>query len=129
MHCLKLLIQNGSRAYVTTWPPPSATGGNKNVSSASNLITSANLQRLRNLPIYFFTGSENGVFLPEATDISYTTLRNTFNEGQYERDVIDGFGHSDCWMGEKAAEAVWPRVRAHMKKVASARGVTSPHPV
>ena len=129
MHCFKLLILNGARGYVTTWPPPSAPEAAKAASFATNLITPANLQRLRNLPIYFFTGSQNGVFSPESTDISYTNLRNAWDEGQYERDVIDGFGHSDCWMGEKAAEAVWPRVRAHMKKVSRLGGAASRHPV
>jgi len=57
------------------------------------------------------------VFTPEATDMSYTTLRNEFLEGQYERDVFDGFGHLDCWMGERAADVIWPRVKQHMIKV------------
>jgi hypothetical protein len=57
------------------------------------------------------------MYRPEATDTSYTILRDRFEEGQYERDVFEGFGHLDCWMGEKAAEVIWPRVRAHMVKV------------
>jgi len=112
MQGFKHLLLNGTQGYVTTWPPPSVGG-----SSATNLVTPANLQRLRNIPIYFFSGSENRVFSPESTDISYMTLRDAGDEEQYERDVFEGFGHLDCWMGEKAAKEIWPRVREHMKKV------------
>lgn len=114
MHGFKHLILNGTRGYVTTWPP---VNGGDTLSQATNLVTPANFRRLRNIPIYFFSGSENRVYSPESTDISYTTLRDAGDERQYERDVFDGFGHLDCWMGEKAATVIWPRVGEHMKKV------------
>jgi len=124
MHNFKHLILNGTQGYVTTWPSPSA--GGDAASSATNLVTPANVRRLRNIPIYFFSGGDNRVFSPESTDISYTTLRDAADEGQYERDVFEGFGHLDCWMGEKAAKEIWPRVGEHMKKVS--RGVPAPLP-
>jgi hypothetical protein len=117
MHCLKHLTHNGSRGYVTTWPSPKADTGD---ASATNLVTEANLQRLLNIPIYFFSGAENASYSPESTDISYTTLRRVGDEGLYDRDAFDGFGHLDCWMAEKAATVIWPRVREHMKKVSIA---------
>jgi hypothetical protein len=117
-------MHNGIHGYVTTWPSPLADGGD---APATTLVADANLRRLLNVPIYFFSGSENAVYSPESTDISYTTLRGLGDEGQYERDVFDGFGHLDCWMGEKAATVIWPIVRQHMKKVSKLRaGKTVP---
>lgn len=118
MPCLNHLLLMGTRSMVTTWPSP---GKDIERHPAVPLINAANLARMRQIPIYFFSGSENGVFTPEATEMSYTTLRNEFDEGQYERDVFDGFGHLDCWMGEKAADVVWPRVKQHMIKVGRGR--------
>lgn len=113
MHCLQHLTLNGTEGYVTTWPPFANDGHDV---SATNLVTKDNLRRLLHVPIYFFSGSENAVYSPESTDLSYTTLRDLGNEGLYECDVFDGFGHLDCWVGEKASEVIWPRVREQMKK-------------
>ena len=77
------------------------------------------MARLKHIPIFFFSGSENDVFSPESTDISYTDLRDRFDEAQYERDVFEGFGHHDCWIGEMAADVVWESVKDHMIKVCS----------
>jgi len=115
MHCLKNLVHNGTKGYVTTWPSPLAD--DRNTSSAISLVTDENVKRFLNVPIYFFSGSNNAVYSPESTDMSYTRLRGLGDEGQYERDVFEGFGHLDCWMGETGKTVIWPRVRAHMKKV------------
>ena len=112
--CLAHFVRMGRHGMVITWPSPSSTDSSASVKELENDI---DLDRLRHIPIFFFSGGENAVFTPEATDISYTTLRSKFDEGQYERDVFDGFGHLDCWMGEKAADVVWPRVKQHMINV------------
>jgi aspartate/methionine/tyrosine aminotransferase len=91
--------------------------GDGSTSSATDLVTDANLVRFLNVPIYFFSGSENAVYSPESTDLSYTRLREFGDERQYEREVFDGFGHLDCWMSEKAAGVIWPTVKEHMQKV------------
>jgi hypothetical protein len=114
MRCLTHLVRIGTTGKVLTWPLPSSTAGS---TSARELIDDRNLDRLKSIPIFFFSGSENAVYTPEATDISYTTLRDKFDEGLYERDVFEGFGHLDCWMAEKAADVVWPRVKEHMMMV------------
>jgi len=54
------------------------------------------MTRLRGIPILFFSGSENAVFDPQSTDISYTRLRDTFGEEWYGRVVFEGRGHLDC---------------------------------
>ena len=116
MPCLNHLLRMGTTSTVTTWPFPSASndGTSQNV---VELVNANNLTHLKHIPIYFFSGSENAVFTPESTDISYMTLRNEYDEGQYERDAFDGFGRLDCWMWEKAADVIWPRVKQHMIKV------------
>lgn len=120
MRCLEHLVRMGTSGIVTTWPSPRST--DSSAISVRELIDNVSLVRLKHVPIFFFSGSENAVFTPEATDISYTTLRNELDESQYERDVFEGFGHLDCWIGERAAEVIWPRVKQHMIKVCSANG-------
>lgn len=120
MHCLKNLVDNGTKGYVTTWPSP--LSGDRNTSSATSLVTDENVKRFISVPIYFFSGSNNAVYSPESTDLSYTRLRGLGDEGQYERDVFEGFGHLDCWMGETGETVIWPRVREHMKKVSKFPG-------
>ncbi|KAL6302977.1 hypothetical protein BKA93DRAFT_827054 [Sparassis latifolia] len=114
MRALSHLMHMGTSGVVTTWPGPRAADQHE---PPVSLVDKANLARLEGVPIFFFSGSENVVYAPSATDVSYTTLRNAFVRGRYERDVFDGFGHLDCWMGERAAGVVWPRVRQHIIKV------------
>jgi len=64
--------------------------------TAVNLVIPFNISRLRGIPIFFFSGSENAVFDPQSTAASYTMLRNTFGEDNYERVVFEGKGHLDC---------------------------------
>ena len=84
-----------------------------------SLLTDANLERLRGIPIFLFSGVENTVYSPEATLTSYTALRTRFGEIGYERVEFVGRGHLDCWMG--AAEAgkggVYEIVRKKMERV------------
>lgn len=83
---------------------------NNNVS----LVTDANLDRLRGLKILFLSGSENVVYSPETTDQSFTTLTDHFQQAGYEREVLQGYGHLDCWMSEDAVNDVYPRVSEHI---------------
>jgi len=115
MNSLKYFMLNGTQGHVTTWTSEHDAG-------ATDLVTEDNLRRLLGVPIYFFSGSENAVYSPESTDASYTTLRDLGDESQYERDVFDGFGHLDCWMGEKALHVIWPKVREHIKKASKIPG-------
>ena len=78
-----------------------------------SLVTSRNIDRLKDLPILFISGSENVVYSPETTDKSFTTLINHFQQEGYEREVIQGYGHLDCWMSPDAVNDVYPLVRDH----------------
>lgn len=80
----------------------------------TSLITSGNLDRLKGLPILFIQGSENVVYSPESTDKSFTTLTRHFQQAGYEREVIQGYGHLDCWMSDSAVRDVYPIVQEHV---------------
>lgn len=54
---------------------------------------------------------------PESTYLSYGLLRSTFGREDYEREVVEGYGHLDCWMGTKAYVNVYPMVRMRVDKV------------
>ncbi|KAK2784915.1 ERAD-associated protein [Emmonsiellopsis sp. PD_33] len=68
-----------------------------------SLVTDINLNRLRGIPILFFSGAENVVFSPLSTEASYSKLRRLFGGGDYDRVEFPGRGHLDCWMGTNAA--------------------------
>lgn len=124
MHFLEHFLRMGTCGIVTTWPSPSST---ENSASARGLIDDISLGRLKDIPIFFFSGSENTVFTPEATGILYTTLKSEFDESLYERDIFEGFGDLDCWMSEKAAEVIWTRIKQHIIKVCANSRTDTPH--
>jgi hypothetical protein len=103
MQSLAHLMSVGRLGHVTTNPPVS-----------TNLVTARNIQRLKGIPIFLFSGSENAVYTPENTDVSYGLLRDANGADGYERDVFEGRGHLDCWMGATAHTDVYPRVRRHV---------------
>lgn len=106
MTCLHLLMQMGWRGCVTT-----------NAPLFNDLTTDTNLRRLRNIPIMFFSGADNKVLTPEATEKSYSVMRNRFGTHDYSRHVIQGYGHLDCWMGREAYVDVYPIVREEVDRV------------
>lgn len=109
MKCLNLLMQMGYRGFVTTNGP-----------LFTNLTTPSNIRRLKGIPITLFSGSDNQVLTPEATDKTYSILRDTFGASgtdMYDRFVVQGYGHLDCWMGRKAYVDVYPRVRESVDRV------------
>jgi hypothetical protein len=97
----------GYRGFVTTNGP-----------LFTNLTTPTNVRRLKGIPIMLFSGSDNQVLTPEATDKTYSLLRDTFGpDGDYERHVVQGYGHLDCWMGRQAYVDVYPMVREQVDRV------------
>ncbi|KAH6684085.1 hypothetical protein B0J14DRAFT_646000 [Halenospora varia] len=100
MTLLHTLMQQGHRGFVTTNGP-----------LFTPLTTHHNINRLKGIPIMLFSGSDNKVLTPEATERTYSILRDTFGTKGYERKVIQGYGHLDCWMGREAYKDVFPEVR------------------
>ncbi|KAI9049250.1 hypothetical protein LZ554_007097 [Drepanopeziza brunnea f. sp. 'monogermtubi'] len=106
MTCLHLLMQMGRRGLVTT-----------NAPLFGDMTTPAHLRRLARLPVMLFSGADNQVLSPEATERSYGLLRDAFGPANYTRHLIQGYGHLDCWMGREAYVDVFPRVRAEVDRV------------
>ena len=92
-----------------------------------SLVTDQNLERLRDLPILFISGSENVVYSPETTDKSYTKLTTTFQQQGYQCEAIEGYGHLDCWMGKDAVKDVYPRVLTHADQCMGRQAVANGH--
>ncbi|RDL32056.1 uncharacterized protein BP5553_09458 [Venustampulla echinocandica] len=106
MTLLHTLMQMGYRGCVTTNGP-----------LFEELDTPDNLARLKGIPIMLFSGSDNKVLTPESTEKTYGILRDTFGSVGYERHVVQGYGHLDCWMGREAYKDVYPIVREQVDKV------------
>jgi hypothetical protein len=106
MTLLHLLMQMGVRGCVTG-----------NAPLFKGLTTPENVHRLKDIPIMLFSGSDNKVLSPECTDKTYSILRDTFGPDNYERHVVQGYGHLDCWMGREAYKDVYPLIREQADKV------------
>ena len=99
--------------------------------SKQSLVTDANLDNFKGIPVYLFSGSENAVYKPENTDVSFSKLRVRLGADDYKREEIPGMGHLDCWMSEKAVKNVFPKVLWHVDQVCggSPSADVSPLPV
>ena len=64
-----------------------------------------------------FSGGDNHVLSPRCTGLTYEILRDKFGPDLYERHVIPGYGHLDCWIGRQAYKDVYPIVRRQVDKV------------
>lgn len=106
MTLLHLLMQMGVRGFVTG-----------NAPLFKDLTTPSNVARLQDIPMMLFSGSDNKVLNPESTDKTYSILRDTFGPDNYERHVVQGYGHLDCWMGREAYKDVYPLIREQADKV------------
>jgi len=80
-----------------------------------DLVTDTNLERLRGLPIMLFSGKDNVVYDPQSTSMTYDVLREKFGPELYDRRVVEGYGHLDCWMGKAAYRDVYPLVSDHVE--------------
>jgi hypothetical protein len=92
--------------------PPYHVRSNKPV--FEDLLTQTNLERLKGLSICLLSGAENAVWSQQSTKSSYDLLRRYFPEAKYERIVVNGYGHLDCWMGKHAHVEIFPRVARHL---------------
>jgi len=122
MTLLALLMQMGYRGNVTTNDPDVPLSTNENIK-----------KKLEGIPVMLFSGSDNQVLNPTSTEKTYEVLRDIFGnvagvgeeenemgEGGwngYSRNVIQGYGHLDCWMGREAYRDVYPVVRREVDRV------------
>ncbi|KAF4120343.1 Choline dehydrogenase or related flavoprotein [Geosmithia morbida] len=89
-----------------------------NAPDSTNLVTPNNLRRLAGIPMLFVAGSKNTVFLPENTDTTYTMLCSVHGKQWYQREIFNGRGHLDVWMGATSYIDVYPRVLQHVESMA-----------
>lgn len=101
--------------------PPYHVRSNK--PAFEDLVTPDNLERLRGLRICWLSSGENAVWSLQSTQRSYDLFRECFPEGEYERVVVQGYGHLDCWMGDRAHVDVSPRVERHFRRCEGANDV------
>lgn len=106
MKMLNLLMKMGSDGHVMTNGP-----------LFDRLDTPANVRRLKGIPILLWVGRDNAVLSPEATERTYETLCETFEDGEYKRKVVPGYGHLDGWMGRNAWRDVYPFIREEVDRV------------
>jgi hypothetical protein len=73
------------------------------------------MQRLAGLRICFLSGGDNAVWKPNATKKSLDMFRQMCPNGKYDRVVVQGYDHLDCWMGKDASRDVYPRIYRHLR--------------
>ena len=68
--------------------------------------------------MFLVLGEENAVFTPEATLETLNYLKTAHPHQDYNRHVIEDYGHLDCFMGKNAAYDVFPHVLNALDKYA-----------
>ncbi|GAB1314406.1 Cholesterol oxidase [Madurella fahalii] len=106
MRLLNLLMRMGFEGHVMSQAP-----------LFDVLDTPKNIARLRGIPIMLFVGRDNAVLSPVATERTYEILCDAFEDGEYKRKVVPGYGHLDGWMGRNAWKDVYPFVREEVDRV------------
>jgi hypothetical protein len=85
-----------------------------------SLVTEGNLERLRGIPIFLFSGADNNVF--KATSTLKTDQVLKARGETVSRREFEGFGHLDCWMSEGSAAVVYPAIEKEMCKAMACSG-------
>lgn len=106
MRLLNLLMRMGYEGHVMTNGP-----------MYERLDTKENLARLKGIPIFLWSGRDNSVLNPEATERTYEKLCDMFEDGDYRRKVVPGYGHLDGWMGRNAWKDIYPFIREEVDRV------------
>jgi cholesterol oxidase len=65
-------------------------------------------------PLGFIHGTENRCYLPVSTETTFNMLVDRFGAQQYERHLIQGYGHIDCIFGKNAAVDVYPVIARYL---------------
>jgi len=95
----------------------------------TNLVNDENIRRLRGIPIFLFSGSENSVLNPESTNRTYEILRDKLGGrgGGYE-----GMGHGPeffdrnrnrNWNGSGSENEDWQEGKVEKGKVVGEEGI------
>ncbi|EPS60968.1 hypothetical protein M569_13832, partial [Genlisea aurea] len=66
-------------------------------------------------PTMYVSGGRTLLVTPETSFLAEKYMKMHQPSFRHERVVVDGYGHSDLWIGEKSAEKVFPHVRKHIR--------------
>ncbi|KAF9205525.1 hypothetical protein BGZ49_003916 [Haplosporangium sp. Z 27] len=90
-----------------------------------DLVTPENLRKaFENVPVLLIHGAKSQVFTSESTLKTVEELRNNNlpwtnmahdYKGQYKIKEIEGYGHMDCILGDKAYEDVYPHILSQLE--------------
>ncbi|KAF9917872.1 hypothetical protein BX616_011011, partial [Lobosporangium transversale] len=101
-----------------------------------DLVTPENLKRaFENVPVLLIHGAKSQVFVPESTLRTVEQLRDLLPmtnmaydyKSKYRREVIAGYGHMDCIVGDKAYKEVYPFVLEHLESHLATTGYQATH--
>jgi cholesterol oxidase len=67
----------------------------------------SNVDRYR-MPITFLTGEHNRMFVPQGLQRSYELVRQANDPGLYSHHVFTNYAHLDMWLGDNAADDIFP---------------------
>ena len=86
-----------------------------------NILTEEDMHHLDRLqlPMLLISGKENRMFVPASTEETYDLLSRANGAKYYERKLYDGFGHLDCYIGEGAADRIWPDIARTLDSAAA----------
>lgn len=73
------------------------------------------------LPILFIAGAENREFYPVTSQRTFDVLRSTNDPSFYERLVIPGYAHMDCFVGKDAARDIFPSLVDYLHRTGASR--------
>jgi hypothetical protein len=111
MRMLNLLMRMGYEGHAMS-----------NAPVYERLTSDENIARLKGIPFLLWVGRDNAVLSPEATERTYETLCDMFEDGEYKRKVVPGYGHLDGWMGRNAWKDVYPFVREEVDRLTRGEG-------
>lgn len=113
-------VNDATHAIMGDLVPECLAGFLKDVAVRSRrdtILTDDDLRHLDRLllPIHFIAGAENRMFVPQGTEDSHRLLSEANGASYYRRDVYDGFGHLDCYVGAGAPQTIWPDIAATLR--------------
>lgn len=89
--------------------------------SGKSMSTEEGLRRLKGIPMFLFSGSDNNIYHASSTVETWRVLEA---RGEIVRRCeFEGLGHLNCWMSEKAAApgGVYETVKAEVRRVMRGR--------
>jgi cholesterol oxidase len=70
------------------------------------------------IPLLLLHGGDNECVSPRSTELTLELLSRRNGPELYRRELIPGYGHVDCMIGEHAARDVFPYIAEHLEATA-----------